>query len=1037
MSSNDLIRMSGMNSGLDTESIIKALTANSKLKITKQERNVLKYEAQQEAYRDVISKLTSLKDKYFNILNKDTNLTGTSMWNKYAAKTYNPDGQEQAYAGVNITTTLNSNPGDYKVKVTKTASQAAVKGSSLSSSAKIDSDAIDSMEEGSEYGMSFTVGEETKNITFTGGANREETLKNINDALSEAFGDSNRSAAAKAAGGAQTLEDSQGMIYVDQDGQIHSREGKGLAVSGAGEMKSSNVLDYSDPGKGGNTLTIQAGDETFNVSFQTVSNDMFDLIFKKDDSGNFITDSDGMYVRKTDEELEAEAQALKDGTPEGDQAYYERYAAISEAKLYDSVKEDYIEKLKYEEYKQWSETASDEDKELLKDQAFARAEADNEVKQMNKWLSADSDMNQKYVDYLNEERSSQIKNTLNSDSELAAKYIEYRNEAGSEALDIDEWARTSDDTDVYAKWQSASDGVTRAYDDIYSWAQHSTDSEVADKVNELTNKYNGTDYTEEALDRFLQKQYSAYKSETESEGGEVQDYEIWKSNNFSEGDTSNELYSSFIEENSWHLDKEGWSTITYHEFSSFKEEGWSTIDASQIPDDTQTMVDHMNESNLKNALAGLESKNGVKFSAELENGQMKITAEDRNGAPVQFSVSAGENNKSDFGVAQATKSISQISNSTTISDLGLEADENGNYNVTINDVNFSFSSDTTVKDMMKQINASSAGVKLSYSSLQNSFSMTANEYGTGGRIDISGDSQNLFRTLGLTDGAEVTAGSNLKVEINGTEYESNGNSIEADGSTFTFNSNMKEGTEFSVTVEKDTSAIADTLKQFIEDYNKVIDDVYKLLEEKPDDKYYFLADADKEDLALSEKQEEKWEEKAKLGIIYHDSTVSNVMTKLRTSLMGVVTGADGEDFALASMGIVTETDYKEHGKLKIADENKLMNAIRDHSDDIAKLFTDNDNGIMKAFSAALDGGVKSTGENKGTLVLKAGLATGSTATDNRIFEMIKRTKSRISSLTTRYESEQDRLWKKYSSMEKLMGTMNQQQTSMMSYFGQA
>ena len=31
---NDLIRMSGMNSGLDTESIIKALTANSKLKIT-------------------------------------------------------------------------------------------------------------------------------------------------------------------------------------------------------------------------------------------------------------------------------------------------------------------------------------------------------------------------------------------------------------------------------------------------------------------------------------------------------------------------------------------------------------------------------------------------------------------------------------------------------------------------------------------------------------------------------------------------------------------------------------------------------------------------------------------------------------------------------------------------------------------------------------------------------------------------------------------------------------------------------------------
>ena len=1028
--------MSGMNSGLDTESIIKALTANSKLKITKQERNILKYEAQQEAYRDVISKLTSLKDKYFNILNRDTNLNGTSMWNKYAAKTYSPDGQEQAYAGVNISTTLNSNPGDYKVKVTKTASQASVKGTSLSSSARVDDTAINSMTEGTEYGMSVTVGEETKNIVFEGGSDRTETLKNINDALSKAFGDSNQSAAAKAAGGAVTLEQSQGMIYVDADGQIHSREGKGLAVSGAGEMKNTNTLDYSDPGKGGNTLTIQAGDETFNVSFQTISNDMFDLLFKKDEDGEFLTDSDGMYIRKTDEELDAEAEALRDGTDEGEQAYFERYAAISDAKLYDSVKDDYVEKLRYEEYQQWAETASDEDKEALKDLAFVRAEDNNKTKQLNKWLSADGEMNQKYVDYLNEERSSQIKNTLNSDSDLVSQYTAYRNEAGSEALDIDEWARTSSDTDIYAKWQNASDGVTRAYDDIYSWAQHSTDSEVGDKLSELTAKYDGTDYTEEQLNSFLQGKYNAYKSETESEGGTAQDYEIWKSYNFSEGDVNNDLYNEFVSDRSWHLDKAGWSNLTYHEFSSFKEEGYSTIDASQIPDDTQTMVDHMNESNIKNALENIESQNGVKFSAELVNGQMNITAKDSNGDPVQFSMSAADTNKTDFGVSATTKTISQISNTTTIADLGLDADSSGNYNVTINDVDFSFSSDTTVKDMMKQINASSAGVKLSYSSLQNSFTLTANEFGTGGRVDITGDSQNLFKTLGLTDGATVTAGSNLKVEINDVEYESNGNSIEADGTTFTFNSNMKEGTEFNVTVEKDTSAIADTLKQFIEDYNKVIDDVYKMLDEKPDDKYYFLADSDKEDLDLSEKQEEKWEEKAKLGIIYHDSTVSNVMTKLRTSLMGVITGADGEDFALASMGIVTETDYKEHGKLKIADENKLMNAIRDHSDDIAKLFTDSENGIMKAFSAALDGGVKSTGDNKGTLVLKAGLATGTTATDNRIYEMIKRTKTRISSLTTRYENEQDRLWKKYSSMEKLMGTMNQQQTSMMSYFGQ-
>ena len=57
-----MIRMSGMNSGLDTESIINALTANTKLKATKQERNVLKYEATQEAYRDIISKMQNIKN---------------------------------------------------------------------------------------------------------------------------------------------------------------------------------------------------------------------------------------------------------------------------------------------------------------------------------------------------------------------------------------------------------------------------------------------------------------------------------------------------------------------------------------------------------------------------------------------------------------------------------------------------------------------------------------------------------------------------------------------------------------------------------------------------------------------------------------------------------------------------------------------------------------------------------------------------------------------------------------------------------------
>ena len=150
------------------------------------------------------------------------------------------------------------------------------------------------------------------------------------------------------------------------------------------------------------------------------------------------------------------------------------------------------------------------------------------------------------------------------------------------------------------------------------------------------------------------------------------------------------------------------------------------------------------------------------------------------------------------------------------------------------------------------------------------------------------------------------------------------------------------------------------------------------------------------------------------------------------ALMGTVEGADGKDFSLASIGITTATDYSEHGKLMI-DEDKLNAAIASNSDDIAKLFSDKEDGIMKKFADALESAVGTTGD-KGTLINKAGLATGSTAKENQIYELIKRTTQKISTLTERYENEQDRLWKKYSAMEKMLSSLNSQQSSFMSYF---
>lgn len=935
---NDMIRMSGMNSGLDTESIIEALTANSKLKITKQERNLLKYKAVQDGYRDVISKLTNLKNSYFDLLKKDKNLSGSSIWNKYSAKTI-VDGTEKNIAGVSINTSINSAAGDYKIKVNKTATQSTIKGGSLSDGAKID---LDSAEEGKEYGMTVTVGDTTKNISFTAGANAEETRKNINDILAKEYGQSNATA---------TSFSSEGMVYVDGNGKFVSRAGKGISISGMSGMGTNSKLDLSNVKTGNNTLSFQVGDEKVNVSFQTLSSDYFDDIL--DDDGKVKEDADP-----------------------------------DKAALYNQVKDDYIDAKRYEDYSSWKELATDDDKSVLQHKAFDEAAEKQRLRYVDKYLD---------------------KEYSNYKSGLAE---------GEEAKSFDDWKAENfvdkdDSNELYAGFK----------DYYYDHPVTPTAEEAAER--------------DEKLASFIDSEYDKYTAGL-GEDETALDKDTWAENvkNGAEGyedlnATYNAISDKYNNYSGYALDYDLWSAVSYNEYDAYKEYV-NTVSEENLSFGKDDIISHYNETSLKNSVGNLETKSGVKFSIDVSGNSAAIKAEDKEGNAQSFSVVSAEGSKNNFGTSVASVSISQISNSTTLANLGVPADEDGKYSFSINGKNFSFDADTTVKDMMKSVNASDAGVKMSYSSLDNAFTVTSLEYGTAGKVEIGSDSQGLMSAIGLMAGSEYTAGANLEVEINGKLYESDGNSIEADGTTFTF-TGAAEGTEFTASISKDTSAIADVIKNFVEDYNKVIKEVYDYLSEEPEKDYYFLADADKEQLELSEKEEEKWEAKAKKGILYHDSTISTAMTRLRTSLMGAITGIDGKAFSLSSMGIKTSSDYSEHGKL-ILDEDALKTAIEEHGDDIAKLFSGED-GIMKKFSDALNGAVGTTGD-KGTLINKAGLATGSTAKDNQLYETMKRINSKITSLTSRYEHEQDRLWKKYSAMEKMLGTMNNQQSSFMSYFPQ-
>ena len=374
--------------------------------------------------------------------------------------------------------------------------------------------------------------------------------------------------------------------------------------------------------------------------------------------------------------------------------------------------------------------------------------------------------------------------------------------------------------------------------------------------------------------------------------------------------------------------------------------------------------------------------------------------------------------------------------------MGFEADADGKYKLNINGVEISMESDSTIGSLINAVNKSAAGVTMSFSALTNSFNLEAKEMGSGSSIKIEGN--DFSKAIGLTDetGSEVnlTKGQNAIFEINGQEIYHNSNEYTIDGTTFKFNDDIELGETMTVGITKSYDDVKQLIKDFVADYNQLIDDVYEQIGTEPqkDSKgntYEPLTDADKE--SMSDEQIKDWEEAAKKGVLYNDSTVSRLMSEMRSMIYSSITLDDGSKFGLFNMGIKATDDYKEHGKLEI-DEDKLNAAFSNNADAIEKLFTDQQNGVMRKVSNVLDSAVKSTGtkrESMGILVQKAGLASGSTSTDNYINDQMKRIKERISTLQNRYDDKEAYWWKVFTNLESMMTDLNSQTNYISQYLG--
>lgn len=292
--------------------------------------------------------------------------------------------------------------------------------------------------------------------------------------------------------------------------------------------------------------------------------------------------------------------------------------------------------------------------------------------------------------------------------------------------------------------------------------------------------------------------------------------------------------------------------------------------------------------------------------------------------------------------------------------------------------------------------------------------------------EIQFEKNSFFTDVLKLDPSKETGGENAEFTYNnGLELESKNNSYTLNGVTFEFHNVTDSNAR--ITVNTDVEQSFESIMKFVDKYNEAIDEMNKSQTEEKFRDFPPLTDEQKAE--MTDDQIEKWEEKAKSGILRGESAIRDGMYTLRQSLQSKVeTG--GEFTLLSQIGITTTKNYLDGGKLQV-DEEKLKAALRDHPDDVFKLFSNSDDGATRGLIHRFDDALDQT---KGRIEEKAGNSTH-TLDNYTIGKRMKDLNERITDFEKRMIQVEQRYWNQFTQMEKAISRLNQQSSYLFSQFG--
>lgn len=292
------------------------------------------------------------------------------------------------------------------------------------------------------------------------------------------------------------------------------------------------------------------------------------------------------------------------------------------------------------------------------------------------------------------------------------------------------------------------------------------------------------------------------------------------------------------------------------------------------------------------------------------------------------------------------------------------------------------------------------------------------------------DGATSYKEGDLASNMVLSKAADTEIVYNGATLTSNNTSIEVAGVTLNLLGTTAAGESVNVTVSNDTSAVYDTIKEFITEYNSILKTMNTYYDAASASSYEVLTDEQKE--AMSDDEVDKWNTKIKDSLLRRDSTLSGLISVMKTDMMGSYKASNGKTYSLANLGISTSSkNYNEGGLLHIkGDEDD--DEFADSTNTLMQMLEEDPDTVKEVLSGLASNLYDSLNKKMSTSTMSSALTFYN---DKEMASQLSDYKKEISNWESKLSDMEEKYYSQFSAMETALAKLQSQQNTLSSYLG--